>query len=524
MATLSINRMMLWTDIEDREIEGRWHTGRLVRPEGRAAWFEATANDGTPVMLGITETLNDDYELLQRLRASSEIEHPNVVRIFEAIGTRLDDSPVVIAVMERTEENLGDVLRDRILSAAEAQVVLEALVQGIAAIHSRCMVHSRMEPSSILAIGETIKLRSDTLQVPPVDFAAAAAANVKGIGRIVTQAMTRKDPSGENDPVLQLIPEPMARAVRRALSGHARIEEIAAFTGISSILAKSQAPHPKQVVPKPALGIVRGAEAAVPERVSAEQSAPAEPGKAAEYESSVIDERLEERLARHVELRNIAISASNAVQPTAEPVSKAPAVVPDNQSSQSQPAEPVQRKLFYEAQPARVLSHRTNGDDDVDPWWSVLFARFAAAWVVIGGAVIVFIVFFVIYGLMHHSSTKATQEPPAAPLVVTQPAQPQPSSSAHAQIPPAPAQTGSARPVWRVVVYTYGREADAQHKADTLGQKYPQLKPSVFSPHGSGLYLVTLGGSMTRDQAIALRMEALRLGLPHDTFARNYRE
>ena len=265
---------MLWTDLEDTVVAGRWRIVRLVRPEGRMAWFEATTLDGKPLMLSITETLNDDDELLSRLRAAAEIRHPNVVRITDAVPDAIDDSPVVIAAMERTEENLEDVLRDRPLNTSEAQVVLDALVQGIAAIHARGLVHGRMEASSVLALGETIKLRSDCLHLPQTGFAAAAGANVQGIGRIVTHAMTRRDPFGENDPVLQLLPEPLARAVRRALSGHARVDEIALLAGIRIIPAKDPEPE-VQEPPRPMLVSAAPVEAAAvnPTKDAAEPSA-----------------------------------------------------------------------------------------------------------------------------------------------------------------------------------------------------------------------------------------------------------
>ena len=211
MATAGVNRMMLWTDLEGRELAQRWRLGRLVRPEGRTAWFEATSMDGEPLMLCITETLNDDEELMERLHAAAEIRHPNVLEVREAVAMRLDDTPVVIAVTEPAEENLADVLRERVLSAGEGKVVLDALIQALAAIHSRGLVHGRMEPVSVLAMGEIIKLRSDCLLAGGAGFAAGATENVRGLGRIVTQAVTRRVPGGENDPVLQLLPEPMAR-------------------------------------------------------------------------------------------------------------------------------------------------------------------------------------------------------------------------------------------------------------------------------------------------------------------------
>src|SRR6202000_1719831 len=114
----------------------RWLLGRLVRPEGRRAWFEGIGPDGVPVMLSITEALNDEDELLDRLNAAMEIRHPNVVMIREVVLSHLDDVPVVVAAMEMTEENLGDVLRDRVLSPVEGRQVLDAVLPALGAMHA----------------------------------------------------------------------------------------------------------------------------------------------------------------------------------------------------------------------------------------------------------------------------------------------------------------------------------------------------------------------------------------------------
>src|ERR1700721_1265657 len=90
VATAGVNRMMLWTDLEGRELAQRWRLGRLVRPEGRTAWFEATSMDGEPLMLCITETLNDDEELMERLHAAGEIGHPTALEVREAAALRRD--------------------------------------------------------------------------------------------------------------------------------------------------------------------------------------------------------------------------------------------------------------------------------------------------------------------------------------------------------------------------------------------------------------------------------------------------
>jgi hypothetical protein len=231
MATAGLNRMMLWGDFEGRRLEERWLLGRLVRPEGRRAWFEAIGPDGVPVMLSITEALNDEDELLERLRAAMEIRHPNVVAIREAVISHLDDVPVVVAAMEMTEESLGDVLRDRVLGAAEGRQVLDAVLAALGAMHAHGLVHQHVDAASVVAMGNTIKLRSDCVQMAGSAFGMAAAEDVRWAARMTTHAVTGRFPVNDNDPVLQLLPESMARAVRRALSGIAGATEVAALAG-----------------------------------------------------------------------------------------------------------------------------------------------------------------------------------------------------------------------------------------------------------------------------------------------------
>ncbi len=231
MATAGLKRMMLWGDFEGRKLEDRWLLGHLVRPEGRRAWFEAIGPDGMPVMLSFTEALNDEDELLERLRAAAQIRHPNVVQIREVVISHLDDVPVVVASMEMTEENLGDVLRDRLLSAAEGRQVLDAVLSALGAMHAHGLVHRHVEAVSVVAMGDTIKLRSDCLQTVGSAFGPAAADDVRWASRMVTHAVTGRFPASENDPVLQLLPESTARAVRRALSGIAGATEVAALAG-----------------------------------------------------------------------------------------------------------------------------------------------------------------------------------------------------------------------------------------------------------------------------------------------------
>lgn len=497
VATAGVNRMMLWTDLEGSEVNGGWRLVRLVRPEGRMAWFEGTGPDGAPVMLSLTEALNDEDELLERLRAATEIRHPNVVAVREAQFVWVEDTPVVMAAMEPTEENLGDVLRERTLNADETRMVIDALLAGLAAIHKKKLVHGRMEAASVLAMGETIKLRSDCLQIPGTAFAAKAAEDVRGVARVVVQALTRRIPAGENDPVLQLLPETMARAVRRALSGNATVEEVAALAGTRL--------------------------AAVPEYTAVrENRAVPEPRPASKAEA----EKRPDANAREAEQRGAAeisdAGKSVAEKPAARVLAMKPAEVP------------VETKTRAEAVSDPVSAQAPLLLEDNEPDWN---RRRSVPYVIGAAVVLVLATIFVLYGMLHRGSASkqpAAQTPqqageangsatPARVEPATAAEKPSPSLSRAGTVGTVSAPAASEGLGWRVIAYTYNHEAQAQQKATDLANRYPQLQPSVFAPKGAAPYLVILGGDMSRADANGMRAKAVRLGLPQDTYVQHFR-
>jgi cell division septation protein DedD len=132
--------------------------------------------------------------------------------------------------------------------------------------------------------------------------------------------------------------------------------------------------------------------------------------------------------------------------------------------------------------------------------------------------------------------TLTRQTAPAAPPVVPQAAAPvAPQAAAPVTSQAAPEQSPSRDvtqeveprttngPIWRVVLWTYSKRSDAQNKVDYLATRYPTLQPEVFTPDANGgMYLVVVGGEMTRKQAEDTEFKARQLGLPRDTYIQNF--
>ena len=118
-------------------------------------------------------------------------------------------------------------------------------------------------------------------------------------------------------------------------------------------------------------------------------------------------------------------------------------------------------------------------------------------WLYAGGGLVLVLLLWLAWP--HHSV------PAAAKQAAATQAGPQTSVPQHSAPAPAAAPV-SGEQIWRVIVYAYRRQEDAQAMASSINQRHPGLDAKVFSPHGHSVsYLVTVGSPMTREEAARYR-------------------
>ena len=208
--------MQFWNELEGQTIDGRYPLRRLVRSEGRSAWFETETGEPqrVPATISLTEALTDVDEVIARLQAAQHLKHPNLVTITKVGQVRLDNTQVVYAVMEPIEQSLSDVLQGQALTPEEGREVAEALVGALTAIHQNGMSHGRVEAASVLATQETVKLRSDCLHLGT----AGQAEDVAGIGTTLFHAFTQRKGLTATDAQINRIPAPFAEIIRNSFA------------------------------------------------------------------------------------------------------------------------------------------------------------------------------------------------------------------------------------------------------------------------------------------------------------------
>ncbi len=473
--------MQFWNELEGQTIDRLYPLRRLVRSEGRSAWFETATGEelSTPATISLTEALTDADEVTARLRAAQNLKHPNLVSITNVGQVRVDNTLIVYAVMEHIEQSLSDVLQTQTLTADEGREVAEALVGALTAIHQKGMSHGHVEAASVLATEETVKLRSDCLQTT----AAGQAEDVAGIGTTLFHAFTQRKALTATDAQINRIPAPFAEIIRNSFARRWTLAQIAN--------ALKPGPPVAQAVPAAAVRPPAPARPSAPAPVRPPAPPPVRPPAPATPEHDPIVVKVVDPAAP---------SYRPATPPpgAGRPLPLAP-----------EAAEPVtaQRRplMLYGALAVVVLA--------IIGW---LFWPKSAQAPTNGTTA-------------QTDNQPATPPPAAAPTPVTPPAKPAPAKK---PAPPKPApvdqHTASAsapkeRTIWRVVVYTYRSQKLATDKASEITGKYPDLSASVFSPRGNGdTYLVIVGGAMDRQQSFDMRAKALRDGMPGDTYARNF--
>jgi len=174
---------------------------------------------------------------LARWNGARALSHPNLIGIFEAGRCEVEGAKLLYVVEEYAEENLAQILPERALTADETRGLLPPVLQAFQFLHEKGFVHGGIQPSNILAIGDRVKLSTDTLLKPgekatrsgassydPPESAtgATAAGDVWRLGMTVVEVLTQRLPVGDaaGTPgvrVSESVPEPFGEIARNCL-------------------------------------------------------------------------------------------------------------------------------------------------------------------------------------------------------------------------------------------------------------------------------------------------------------------
>jgi TonB family protein len=176
---------------------------------------------------------------LSRWREFVGISDSNLLKIYDCGKCELDGAAHLFVVQEFADEDLGDILPDRALTVEETRGMIEPVIETLALLHTQNLVHTRLHPGNILAIGDRIKLANDSitpkgeatgLRSPVESFSAPEwgsvptdpATDIWSLGATIITVLSQKVPAfGEHHGGLLLpeeVKEPFARIARECLN------------------------------------------------------------------------------------------------------------------------------------------------------------------------------------------------------------------------------------------------------------------------------------------------------------------
>jgi eukaryotic-like serine/threonine-protein kinase len=466
-----------WTRLQGTILEGGYQLETILAAEESGATFkvrvlgDAAANAFAKLFVA---TASEAEEQTAAWESTRRCQDQHLAAPLGAGQTQVEVATLAYVVLKRPDETLDAAVRERALTKEEAGDVLLALIRGMDELHSHGLVHGCISPEQILALGESIKLSTEcvrragvapTLQLPRARYRApeSVGANVTASADIWCMGAT----------LVEILTQQRCEenCIEQAASLPAPFDVIARRcldpdpegrinTGQVEALFRGRTARPVAGKPAPAGAAGVGVAAAA----SAAETPVRKYASLAPRRREVHEPQVHETQVHQPKLRAWWIYAAAGIVVVLGLIW-------------------LLRPKHTAVSPARQVAERSNGTSTKGSAWE--------------------------------SKTIAPED--AKTVSPAQPAVTRP-------VPAAVPSDSVKGPFWRVVMYTYTREADADSKARWVNAKYPGLNAEAFTPSGGSPYLVVAGGRMSRDDAVHLRQRVRGLGLPRDSYIQNYQQ
>ncbi len=156
-----------WRQWEGRTVNNQYPLQSFLGGSDHSAVFLTAGADGTKAAIKLIAPTASTFDTqIARWREISDLGDPRLIRILDSGKCDLDGVRMLYVVMEYADENLGQVLAERALTAEEARATLPSVLDSLEFVHSKGFIHNRIKPNNILAIGDKVKLSSDSLVRP----------------------------------------------------------------------------------------------------------------------------------------------------------------------------------------------------------------------------------------------------------------------------------------------------------------------------------------------------------------------
>lgn len=255
-----------WKRWEGQVVNGEFPLQRYLGGSDHSAVFLTQRGSEKAAIKLIAADPENAEAQLSRWRLAAKLSHPHLLRIFDMGRAKLDNTDLLYLVMEFADDDLSQILPQRALTPQEAQEMLKPVLRALTYICGEHCVHGRLRPSNILAVGDQVKVSSDSLSASgetarreasvydapeSAGGAISPAADVWALGVTLVEVLTQRlpDPTQSGYAVLPAgMPPQFQDIARRCL--HADPQQRWTVAQIAARL--EPAATPKAAAPAPA--------------------------------------------------------------------------------------------------------------------------------------------------------------------------------------------------------------------------------------------------------------------------------
>ncbi|PWU04202.1 MAG: hypothetical protein C5B51_17290 [Terriglobia bacterium] len=202
-----------WNRLEGVSLAGQYGLRRWLGDSGDAAFFLTSSGPAQqPAIVKVVSAEGPPADLqLELWRCTASLSHPHLLRLLDYGRADVDGEAFIFAVFEYPDDTLPRVEERGPLSEAESRDVLVAAMSALRFIHSQGLVHTAVDAAHVVAVGNQIKLASDTLAEP--SRTATTSGDVQALGSLLYQLLTGHPLESGKRPDVSAIPEPFRTIV-----------------------------------------------------------------------------------------------------------------------------------------------------------------------------------------------------------------------------------------------------------------------------------------------------------------------
>ena len=226
-------------------LDGTYTFEHWMREDASGTFFAARRDDGEPVMVKLLpENMAGAESQAEAWQRSRHLRHAHLQHVYDAGYTEIAGTRYVYGVFERPDDVVAAALEQGPLNEEETRGIVEAALSALRYLHSQGMVHGSLDPTRVIAVGDTVKLATDSLR--EADDSEGHAEDARQLGVLIQSLRSPEAPE-----------EPLATVMRHASEPDPNVRwtlaEMAAALAAMPVVAVEPVVPPKveEVKPEP---------------------------------------------------------------------------------------------------------------------------------------------------------------------------------------------------------------------------------------------------------------------------------